>query len=134
MTNPRDLHRTTLILAALAAILTAATGSAASLRHTHLIKSEPSNNDTLAVAPKAVKLWFTEQVELGITTVKLASSTGTSIALGAVARPDTGKAAPVVATIAQALAPGAYQIDWSTAALDGHPAKGTIAFVVRSAK
>jgi hypothetical protein len=102
-------------------------------RHTHLIKSEPASNDTLASSPRAVRLWFTEQVELAVTTVKLAGAAGAPIALAPVARPDAGQDAPVVALLKTPLAAGAYVVTWSTAALDGHPAKGTFGFVVKAA-
>jgi methionine-rich copper-binding protein CopC len=103
-----------------------------SWRHTHLVKSYPTENDTLATPPKALRLWFSEPVELAVTSVKLANAAGTPIALDPVARPDTGKNAPVVAAVKNSLPAGDYVVSWSTAALDGHPAKGTIAFVVKS--
>ncbi len=100
--------------------------------HTHLTKSEPSANDTLAVAPRAVRLWFTEKVELVVTTVKLTDAAGAAIPLAPLARPDTGEQAPVVATLNKSLVAGSYVVAWSTAAKDGHPAKGSFAFVVRA--
>ena len=103
-------------------------------RHTHLVKSEPAGNDTLASPPRAVRLWFTEKVELAVTTVKLANAAGVPVAIAPVARPDTGQAAPVVALVKAPLAAGSYVVTWSTAALDGHPAKGTFGFVVKAAR
>ena len=102
-------------------------------RHVHLAKSDPSANDT-TVAPKAVRLWFSEKVELKVTTVKLASAAGSAVALGRLSRSDTDTDAPVVATISQALVPGGYTVSWSTASKDGHAAKGTIDFVVKAAR
>jgi len=128
----RPFRRVLLALAATAVLAATATASATAFRHTRLIKSEPADHDTLAVAPKAVRLWFSEKVELGVTTVKLASAAGAAMAVAPLARPDTSKDAPIVAAILKPLAPGAYVIDWSTAATDGHPAKGTIAFVVKA--
>jgi methionine-rich copper-binding protein CopC len=72
-------------------------------------------------------------VELAVTTAKLATASGASVALGAVAR-DTAKNAPVVAAITKPLAAGSYVVTWSTAATDGHPAKGTFTFVVKGAR
>ena len=102
-------------------------------RHVHLAKSDPSANDTTA-SPKAVRLWFSEKVELKVTTVRLASAAGSSIALGKLSRSDTVTDAPVVATISRVLAPGFYTVSWSTASKDGHAAKGTIDFVVKAAR
>lgn len=101
--------------------------------HTHLVRSEPAINDTLARSPSAVRLWFSEPVELAVTTVKLADAAGTSIALAKLTRPDTGQAAPVAATLTAPLRPGSYVVTWRTAAKDGHPADGTINFVVKAA-
>jgi len=103
-------------------------------RHTHLIKSEPASNDTLANSPRAIRLWFTERVELPVTTVRLADAAGRPVALDPLARPDTGQAAPVVAPVKKPLAPGGYVVTWSTAARDGHPANGTFGFVVKAAR
>jgi methionine-rich copper-binding protein CopC len=38
---------------------------------------------------------------------------------------------PATALIGVTLEPGRYSIDWRTMAEDGHPAKGTLTFVVR---
>jgi methionine-rich copper-binding protein CopC len=113
----------------------APTGSAAPLRrHAHLVKSDPASDDTLATSPRAIRLWFSEQVELPVTTVKLGSASGAKIALAALARPDTGQDAPVTAMLKTPLKPGVYVITWSTAARDGHPANGTFNFVVKAAR
>ena len=103
-------------------------------RHAHLTKSEPASDDTLSKSPAAIRLWFSEPVELPVTTVRLASAAGAKIALSTLARPDTGTAAPVTAMVKAPLKAGAYVITWSTAAKDGHPATGTISFVVRAAR
>ena len=130
MSLPRHIRRTPLV-ASLAVLALAASASAATFRHTRLVKSEPAANDTLAAAPKAVKLWFSEKVELGITTVKLANAAGNDVPLAKLTRDDAVKDAPIVAAISKPLAAGAYLVSWSTAATDGHPAKGTIPFVVK---
>ena len=113
---------------------TAAASSVVSARHTHLVKSEPAADDTLSTSPRAIRLWFSEQVELPVTTVKLEGAGGARVALGTLARPDTGQAAPVSATLNAPLAAGSYVVTWSTAAKDGHPASGTFSFVVKAAR
>lgn len=103
-------------------------------RHAHLIKSEPAENDTLVKSPSAIRLWFSERVELPVTTVKLADASGTRIGLASLARPDTGQAAPVTVKLKTPLAAGSYVVTWRTAAKDGHPADGTFNFVVKAAR
>lgn len=128
--------RPALAITAIALLLTAATGVllAAPRRHTTLVKSEPAANDTLSKSPAAIKLWFSEKVELPVTSVKLADASGTAIALAAPTRPDTGNAAPVIVALKKPLAPGGYVVTWITAAKDGHRANGKIAFAVKSAR
>jgi methionine-rich copper-binding protein CopC len=125
------------IVVGCALAVTAAAGSGNStLRgalHTHLIKSEPAANDTLIAIPRALRLWFSEKVELPVTRVKLTDAAGAAIELAPLARPDTGEHAPIVATLRKPLPPGTYLVTWSTAAKDGHPAKGSYPFVMRSA-
>lgn len=116
----------------LAASLVLAPDTFAARRHVHLEKSSPADNETLAAAPKAISLWFSEKVDLKVTSVKLVDAKGAAAALGALRRDTTAKA-PVVADVTKPLAAGSYTISWSAAALDGHPEKGTIRFVVKAA-
>jgi methionine-rich copper-binding protein CopC len=122
------------LLAACAVATMASGATATARRHTQLLKSEPAAHDTLAAAPKAIKFWFSEKVELKVTTVKLRDAAGNAQLLGTPARTDAEKNAPVIVPIVKTLAPGAYTIAWSTAATDGHLAKGTIAFLVKGAR
>ena len=134
MFTSRTLVRTTIALVGLATLVAAARPRSASARlHTYLKKSEPAANDTLAAAPHSVRLWFSERVEIPVTTVKITDASGSALSLGALARPDTGEAAPIVAAIAGSVRAGTYTVAWSTAAKDGHPAQGKFAFVVKAA-
>lgn len=99
----------------------------AAVLHARLIKSEPAANDTLRTSPAAVRLWFSEAVELPVTAVKLANTTGTAVPLAPLTRGDSAHA-PVVAMIAKPLAAGNYVVTWRTTAVDGHPVKGSFAF------
>jgi methionine-rich copper-binding protein CopC len=102
-------------------------------RHAHLEKSEPANNDTIARSPAAIRLWFSEKVELPVTTVKLADGAGAAIALAPLARPDTGEKAPVIASLRKPLAAGHYVVSWTAAAKDGHASNGKFEFTVKAA-
>jgi methionine-rich copper-binding protein CopC len=98
-------------------------------RHLALVKSDPKANDTLHTAPTAVRLWFTEPPEMAVTTIKVVSASGTAVPTKPVTR-DTSATAPVVAAISGPVAPGSYVVHWKTTADDGHPAAGSIPFVV----
>ncbi len=131
MISRNIFRRATLPIVAIAIVTAASAFASPVFRHTELKKSEPAKNDTLSVSPKAIKLWFSEQVVLPVTKVKLTNAAGAAIALGAVAQPGKGEDQPVVASVSKALTPGAYTVTWSTAADDGHAAKGTFGFVVK---
>ena len=122
--------RTFLAVTALA-IAPSATHGAVARRHAHLVKSEPAANDTTA-AVTAVRLWFDEKIELPLTRIKVVKASGGIVPLGKPAHTGADEHTPVVSTIPQALAPGTYEVHWSTAGMDGHAARGTIAFVIKS--
>ena len=98
--------------------------------HVSLIKAEPKQNDTLSASPKAIKLWFSESIQAGATALRLTGANGATIQLGKVSVAPAAKS-PAVAAIPKELAPGRYTLAWRTMADDGHPAKGTMSFVVR---
>jgi len=123
----------TLRAASVILVVTAALAAApASAFHTHLEKSAPAANDTVA-SPAVLKLWFSEKVELPFTRVTLKNVAGVAQPLGAVAYADTSADAPVVAPVTGKLEAGEYTVSWSTAAKDGHAAKGKFSFVVKAA-
>ncbi len=128
----RSLSRLFGAVAAVAAAVTITAATAPAARfHTKLVKSTPAAHDTLATAPKTIQLWFSEKVELAVTTVTLATSTGTDVALAAPTRDDKTENAPIVLAISKPLTAGAYIVSYTVAAKDGHPTKGTIDFVVK---
>jgi len=115
---------------ALAFVHTTRASAMRAFMHVTLVKSEPKMNDTLAASPKAVRLWFSEAVQTGATAVRLTGADGKPLATGKVAASSDSKSA-AQATIEETLKPGRYTVDWRTMASDGHPAKGTLTFVVR---
>jgi methionine-rich copper-binding protein CopC len=123
----------TLLAAAVLAVVPSAMPGAMARRHAYLVKSEPAAHDTTS-APRAVRLWFSEKVELKVTRIKLANASGDAVRMNKPAPAGDDADAPIVATVAETLAPGAYTVRWSTAGKDGHPSKGTIDFVVKSAR
>ena len=98
--------------------------------HIKLVKSSPAADDTVANGPASIKLWFSEAIELPVSSVKLTGPMGVSVPLAKLTRTDSA-GAPIVAAIANPLADGAYKATWKTSSKDGHPATGTVAFTVR---
>jgi methionine-rich copper-binding protein CopC len=122
----------TIFAGALAASLAFAPNSFAARRHVHLEKSTPADKEVLATSPKTISLWFSEKVDLKVTTVKLVDDKGVAAALGAL-KADTTKGAPVIADVTKPLAAGSYTLNWSVAGADGHPQKGAFKFSVKAA-
>ena len=96
--------------------------------HGALRRSEPADAAHLNVAPREVRLTFTESVELDFARLALSGPNG-PVELGPLAlAPDSGTV--LVARVAGGLAAGAYTIAWQVAGEDGHPVRGQIRFMI----
>jgi copper transport protein len=95
--------------------------------HARLVRSTPAANTTLTSLPTSLSLWFSEKPELSFTTVTLADSAGTAVALGPVAAADSNG---VKLAITGAMAAGRYNVTWRTAASDGHATAGKFNFSI----
>lgn len=124
----RPMSPTLLALLFVVGSLAAAAPMAAERLHAHLKKADPGVNDTVPVAPKAIRLWFSEPVEVALTGVQVTGPSGPA----AVGDPTQASAedAPVVFPTSGALPAGVYTVNWHTVARDGHPSKGSYKFVV----
>ena len=99
------------------------------LAHARLTGSSPADRSQLRASPTFITLEFSETPEIALTTISLAVRGGEAIRLGPVERsPESERS--VKAKILSVLAPGDYRISWTTAAADGHPSKGIIAFEI----
>lgn len=101
--------------------------------HLHLKRAEPGVNDTVAVAPTVIRLWFTERPESAVARIELWGPGGAQVA---VAKPTLapGDDAPLTAQITGGVSPGAYKVVWRAMADDGHAMRGSFAFVYRPGK
>jgi methionine-rich copper-binding protein CopC len=99
--------------------------------HLHLKRAEPGVNDTVAVAPKVIQLWFTERPESAVARIELWGPGGAQVA---VAKPTlaAGDDAPLTAQITGAMTPGAYKVVWRAMAGDGHAMRGSFGFLYRT--
>ncbi len=97
------------------------------LGHSALVSSDPADKAVLAVPPTTITLTFSEALDAGRSSFKLMGPGGT-IGTGQVAGD------PKAMTLGGlALAPGAYEIQWTSAALDGDILRGTLTFAVSAA-
>jgi methionine-rich copper-binding protein CopC len=115
------------------ALVAGATTLGAATFHAHLKKSVPAAGDTLTASPREVRLWFTEKPELVGSSVTVKDAAGGTVALGKL-HADSADAMQLVASITTPLSPGAYSLAWRTMGADGHPVRGSFAFVMRAAK
>jgi methionine-rich copper-binding protein CopC len=101
--------------------------------HLHLKRAEPGVNDTVAVAPRAIRLWFTETPEVAGARVTLTAVGGAAVTLG---KPwlESGDDPALTANVTGPLAAGTYQVGWRAMARDGHTMAGTFRFVLRPAR
>lgn len=108
--------------AALWLMTAAALLPAASLAHTHLLRSVPVENADLAKSPPLATLVFAEPVTL--TALRIESTAGAKRAV----KPLPAKPASELSVPLPALAPGRYKISWRAISDDGHVISGEIHF------
>ncbi len=125
MSDSRRILAATLVLAAALIALF----PARLLAHPELRRSEPGNGAHLGVAPRQILLEFSEGVELATFRLVMRLPSGDSLVLSA-SRPAGNARRMVTAAVEAAMGAGAYRVEWSGIGTDGHPTRGSIAFVV----
>ncbi len=91
--------------------------------------------DSTVAPPAALRLWFSEKVDVSVSSVRLRDAGGATVRTGALAYAGPADAkSPVVASIAGPLKPGTYRVAWVAASDDGHAVKGEFAFRVAAAR
>jgi copper transport protein len=112
----------------LAGLWLLATGPVAAA-HGTLQSSEPGDGSSLARAPSAVTLRFTERPDPGLSTVRVLDSSGRVVA-GGPARPVPGRPAELRVPL-EGLPAGGYTVTWRiVSAVDGHRTDGVFGFGV----
>lgn len=96
--------------------------------HLKLDKSDPTADSVLAASPTAVRLWFSQAVELPATKITITDAAKKAIATKALEKAADGA---VVAALDAPLAAGTYTVSWRTMAKDGHVIKGDFGFSVK---
>ena len=99
------------------------------LAHLGLAGSTPAKGAHLAAAPREIRLSFTEVVEASVARLRLLGGDGGEIAISEIrSLPDSGQV--IIADITGPLEAGTYTVEWQVIGKDGHPVRGTIAFVI----
>ena len=100
--------------------------------HAHLVRADPAVNDTIAATPKAVRLWFSEPVELGLSRVKIVRVGGDTVKTSGL-RHEGSAPGTAALDLTAPTAPGTYVVTYHVVARDGHPTTGSYSFVLRGA-
>jgi copper transport protein len=112
------------LLPVLACMLLAAPAAA----HTRIQSTQPASGDTVASVLAEVRVRFSAAVAPGLTRIELRQG-GRTVLTGGVPVVGQGNREYVL-QLAQPLAPGAYEAQWTTAGADGHVLRGNFTFVV----
>lgn len=121
------LIRWLVVVAAVTAIVLAASGRAASA-HADLLTSDPAPDSVLSTPPAEIVLTFTEPVDPTQDAIRVVTADGTPVELGPVAQ-DLGSDS-VTAALPGELADGSYVVAWSVVSADSHPIRGAFVFSV----
>lgn len=95
--------------------------------HGALRRSAPAKGEHLSVAPREIRLTFTEALELPLARLALLGPNG-PVLLGTLALGDS--AMVLIAPVTGRLAAGSYTVQWQIAGADGHPVRGEFAFFI----
>lgn len=125
--EPRWSARALRVVALLVVLLIVA--PAIALAHGGLRSSSPAKGDHLAVAPRELRLTFSEAAELAFSGIELRGPDGRAVALGTLASA-SGDPKTLIARITGPLTAGAYRVVWRMAGADGHPVRGEFEFVL----
>lgn len=101
--------------------------------HLKVEKTLPESGATIAAAPKELRVWFSQNPTLPVSSLSLEGPNG-KVEMGKVAAGQTdGKAdRSVMAAIVGTLAPGKYTASWRTSGSDGHILTGTFEFTLKA--
>jgi copper transport protein len=109
---------------ALGAVLGAASPASA---HALLLRTEPSPQTTVKAPPAAVKLFFSEPVEVTFGAIRVFDVDGKRVDPGKLQRVGDGSEVDVPLT---AIKNGTYTVTWRAVSADGHPVHGGFTFYV----
>lgn len=111
--------------------VTAVTAGAAF--HAHLVRADPAVNDTIAATPTAVRLWFSEPVELGLSRVKIVRVGGDTVKTSGLRHEGSAATTAALDLSTPPTAPGTYVVTYRVVSRDGHPTSGSYNFVLKGA-
>lgn len=94
--------------------------------HAMLDRANPAVGSTVAAAPRAVTLTFTENIEPAFSSIRVEDANGARVDQG---RPQLA-GRNVLRVGVKALAPGSYKVVWKVLSVDTHTTQGSFSFQV----
>lgn len=95
--------------------------------HARLVRSLPGANAALKQPPKAVELWFSEELDAGGSAAAVTDQTGRRVDRQ---NASLGEGDKKLQVELEDLASGTYTVDWKALSTDGHTMKGKFTFTV----
>jgi methionine-rich copper-binding protein CopC len=108
-------------------------GASPAALHVRLTRSDPADHTTVHTPPRTIRLWFSESVQLSVTSVRMSGPNGTAVELSP-PRTGEGPHAPVIVDVKGQVLRGLQQVTWRTMSRDGHAANGTLTFTISLAQ
>lgn len=97
--------------------------------HSELVTASPADNGTVSGTPAEIVLTFTASLDPAKSSIILLDPNASQVANAGVDPADD----KVMRLTPPALGPGAYEIDWTSVALDGDLLRGKVTFTVNAA-
>lgn len=106
--------------------------SAPALAHAVVLRSDPLDGAVLADAPPHIRLWFSEEIAVSLSTFTVSANSGEVIPIAAV-QADAADPTLIIIDVPK-LKPGAYRVTWNVLSTDDlHLRRGSIVFGVQTA-
>lgn len=102
---------------------------ASALGHSEFEGSSPKDGETIRASPSEVRIWFSEPIKVGLSTVAVSDASGKQVDRRDL-RADEKQSTLVRLSLPANLAPGLYKVTWSAVAQDLHVGKGSFSFHV----
>jgi methionine-rich copper-binding protein CopC len=101
--------------------------------HAFLVRAEPRVGSKVNKAPTEVRVWFSETVQAGVSSIKVFDVSGKQVDKKDTHSDRANRAALCVSLI-PALTPGAYKVVWHVTSADTHVTDGDFRFQVLGAQ
>jgi methionine-rich copper-binding protein CopC len=95
--------------------------------HAFLDKATPKVGAVVTVAPKAIRMQFTQPIEPAFSHIRLFAQDGKPVDTGP-ASVDSSDPTQLIAPIVGALPPGRYEVRWDVLSVDTHRTNGHFPF------